>query len=1465
MNQREHSTEFHKRWSGWPDGDVEFDVDWATFFASKELGVHWSYRSRGIKGGSITALNWQEGLTTERKCQGVFACDTCKIRKLRAPTRDDKISAMKANPPVCSVCGGYMVHHSCAVRSRLYKWRDGVHYVNGGSHDHGRPDQVLHLTAQQEFDFIDLVRRHPQATPSALAYGVSGPDGRPDVAAHEIAQPLINPDRVAKEAHIVQNVLRGQHGASGEASDFFQKLKDFRAEHPDFILCAQVDPIGIISVASPWMRARFGELSQFTDDAVNGIVSDAAHGFWKKRTDLLIISSVYNERLRCWTPGIFSYADGATSEHYRRHFLAANQIVVEQLEQAKILLSDDKLLTIIDFSQAEREGWIEAFVDIWTSIPSDTRTPEQLRERAQELLKGCREHYRASVSRIKKMIGVVGNSGDHFENLALGLLDLSSSKEFQQHVGELRASFPLANGWIAWWIREEHASMLFKSQRRMEPALWSSMPDTTNAEEAMHWRLYTAQGKNHTLFTGLQALHTVAKHFHALYDAILLTFILGNQRVRYGQPEPHKRIKERTGTTHPGRVPQGFRSTDSRSGNDGRPPDTASELIGKLKGSLYQGKLTHVLESYRLTLAELPAPSLISSGKLDKRKHAQIYDKKSLEVVRTVSTQRDNFRIFLAAEKIIGTGKDNKIYDMYPCWVWIYYAVLNYLPHRYFSGLISHFWCCTGTQVSPAHYQLRAVPKEEILLQLTATSCKQYKGSVKKFILDLVDVDRALSPVQHCYRILEGEQMCDGQHTSMQFYLSLPIVLILELGEPEAKDNMWNFPAVLPLTRSAHRESDTSEMVYDFVGRVLVGDQHFVARYSTVSTPTVPDVGNSHTPRRNGIWTYNDMEDNCSGFPFREPHARVDTHLYGSGIEAPHGKATHSVVYHLRGGTGTQKKFFERQCTELKHIHKILVHTPPDSDPLQNHIPTLSLNMSTVSMLRPSDIFWRSQNSKYSSAIAEYNSTSFNATPSPSKSPRKSPKAAKHVNPLQINSLYDAETEDLLKSPTPGNINCRCGVGEDTHKEELHGTVIQCAMCRNIEHLACQRYGFASYLPASHSFLCQGCNHNGIKEVLLSFHPGSKPIYPGYSGYLSLFHTIVLIQPYSENERTLLDHVFRPGKGALGRVSGYWYPGRIIQQEKIWWRECIWPEGLLSPPESVVWLEEDDVVSALWGQQKKRREIRLGKWNRSTKVPGPQSDEESEFRFNLFPHTEEIDLALAPHHAILDALLTDVGSITQALHVPALDYLRKKGKRLNSSVTFTGGLTLEDRARVAQWFDEKVNQGRKSQHEWHRRLPYSHALTLLIASRIKDTVGNEEDYLLLSSANEKEVYLFDKAWIHQQSDPDPELSRQFRHGVVDVESECLSLLELRMFERSKAAGKAGYYQWGLDVGCHQDDWNPYEGLEEMDARDWSFDDADELIKVNKLFSSIITTHSYYLAWIRLHTKHETFATGACNK
>lgn len=46
---------------------------------------------------------------------------------------------------------------------------------------------------------------------------------------------------------------------------------------------------------------------------------------------------------------------------------------------------------------------------------------------------------------------------------------------------------------------------------------------------------------------------------------------------------------------------------------------------------------------------------------------------------------------------------------------------------------------------------------------------------------------------------------------------------------------------------------------------------------------------------------------------------------------------------------------------------------------------------------------------------------------------------------------------------------------------------------------------------------------------------------------------------------------------------------------------------------------------------------------------------------------------------------------------------------------------------------------------------------------------------------------------------------------IDVDQECLGLLEERMFEQSFRAGIAGHRQWGLDAGDHQECWDPYEG------------------------------------------------------
>ncbi|KAJ3723720.1 hypothetical protein C8R42DRAFT_536820, partial [Lentinula raphanica] len=62
----------------------------------------------------------------------------------------------------------------------------------------------------------------------------------------------------------------------------------------------------------------------------------------------------------------------------------------------------------------------------------------------------------------------------------------------------------------------------------------------------------------------------------------------------------------------------------------------------------------------------------------------------------------------------------------------------------------------------------------------------------------------------------------------------------------------------------------------------------------------------------------------------------------------------------------------------------------------------------------------------------------------------------------------------------------------------------------------------------------------------------------------------------------------------------------------------------------------------------------------------------------------------------------------------------------------------------------------------------------------------------------------------------------------DVDMECLRTLETQMFMRSGEAGIAGWCQWGLDAGHHQDNWNPYEGLQDLESADFFEEDNNAL-------------------------------------
>ena len=71
---------------------------------------------------------------------------------------------------------------------------------------------------------------------------------------------------------------------------------------PGFVIYSKLDSITVISVQYPLMRSQLVK-ERLLEGPINGLVSNAAHGWWKERTSLLVVSSTY-------CPDLLSYTNG---------------------------------------------------------------------------------------------------------------------------------------------------------------------------------------------------------------------------------------------------------------------------------------------------------------------------------------------------------------------------------------------------------------------------------------------------------------------------------------------------------------------------------------------------------------------------------------------------------------------------------------------------------------------------------------------------------------------------------------------------------------------------------------------------------------------------------------------------------------------------------------------------------------------------------------------------------------------------------------------------------------------------------------------------------------------------------------------------------------------------------------------------------------------------------------------------
>ncbi|KAJ3884668.1 hypothetical protein GG344DRAFT_71155, partial [Lentinula edodes] len=888
-------------------------------------------------------------------------------------------------------------------------------------------DLRVHWARKDYGSRAELVDNNPDATPSQLLVGRCTLHGKQKPAS-DISPVYNNCDHIAKDR---QRVINGVKYSGGDS--FVSGFRDFHHDFPGFIVHAVFGEINMICLQNEFMRSRLGGGFKCHMEPVNGIVSDAAHGFWRGQNSLLITSSIYKAELHCWIPVLFSYSDGASSEHYTHHFL------------------------ILDFSQAEQGGFMAAFVAFWMQQPENERSEDELYRAAEVLLQGCEEHFRASVTRIKKIHSVVPvHSETHFEELALGLLSAKDLGDFYARAEFIQRNFPLSNSWLGWWLRDSVATMLFETHTCMEPDVWNSIPSTTNAQEAQHWKLYSAIGRDHGL----------------LEEGGL---------IRYGKAEPWKAMINLIGRSKPSQAPGGRSAKQS---SDGQPPDTKKDLLSKIPKTPKKAKESQ--STHRKNPVIGPASYCWDNMSCWADLAWDILYRSIVKDWASFSSRFDS-----------DTQTEQPIHDFYNLMLLQQdaesKALVLKIPDYDLSAALSdqrdRFRCRLA--------EWRILKSDHAVGNAFWPSLSEFEGNLSLWLQTYANVKHSPQTLPTCWRSRDGQLQCKGSQTDVKFILSLPVVLILEEEEGTQSTELWDFPVLL----QSYKHGKLSTMSYDIVGHIFYSrsKNHYISQFLDEDGETV--------------WTYDDMAH--GGCPYVEAASAVNTHLTGwsSTVKLPSDFIGSFAVYHLRGGTKPQEAIYTSQLATAQQVHHMTVK--PEN--LQNQELTWLKNPFRLDTLDYNEVIEssgtihippRSNNPSYQPTdmdivTNEHESSPFLPSPTLKRSLELSSESLHGENSVEtpiwlLNPGLDMNLAwQYLQEDSPNFwFRCRCGI--TTMQETLvvndgnTGDIIQCNSCDIWSHIACQKEGRAGGLRQKlEPFECDNCAGN-LRAILDSFIPGKR-------------------------------------------------------------------------------------------------------------------------------------------------------------------------------------------------------------------------------------------------------------------------------------------------------------------------------------------------------------------------------------
>ncbi|OAV86106.1 hypothetical protein PTTG_30079, partial [Puccinia triticina 1-1 BBBD Race 1] len=282
-----------------------------------------------------------------------------------------------------------------------------------------------------------------------------------------------------------------------------------------------------------------------------GLLSDVTYRYFEN--GYLLTTSMFCDELQRWIPIQLTWMRGLSEEYYKIHFAT----LFRQFLAASITPAEQDILVrqVVDFSTAQIEGFVSAYLEVFR---------QGTRSEVRKMLKGCREHFRQSITRVKRNRALITvDQEEPFRKACMSLLEPAEPKG-KTHEEKVRK-------WLDWWTVSDVEALLFPSREPRLEDTPDGLPDTTNGQESLHRTYYCLSEGRQCLMVGMIDLYTFVDMLEKDWNALM-----NGVPIKYGDD-----FKE-VGTT------LGLGSKKRKRGNgkfvnNGRPPDTTEELADEKK------------------------------------------------------------------------------------------------------------------------------------------------------------------------------------------------------------------------------------------------------------------------------------------------------------------------------------------------------------------------------------------------------------------------------------------------------------------------------------------------------------------------------------------------------------------------------------------------------------------------------------------------------------------------------------------------------------------------------------------------------------------------------------------------------------------------------------------------------------------------------------------------------------------